>query len=101
MKASKILAVLFLCSIVHLSKGYAQKDYIITKNHDTVFCSIMPEFGIHSEYKINGEKKYHIIEHRDGNSILYSERQFCLVIENFTLNKTKKNCQTRICSGIC
>ena len=40
MKAFKILTLIFLCSSVHLSKIYAQKDYVITTKGDTLKCKI-------------------------------------------------------------
>jgi len=58
MKAFKILALLFLCTILHLSNAYAQQDYVINRNHDTVFCKIKENFfsGI-LKYKVSGERK--------------------------------------------
>jgi hypothetical protein len=51
MKAFKILALTFLCSIVHLNNIFAQTDYVITKNHDTIHCDIKVNF-------LNGRLKY-------------------------------------------
>ncbi len=62
MKAFNIIKLIFVLSIIQMSKTYAQKDYVITKKHDTIFCKIKANFGQHSEYKINGEEKYQEID---------------------------------------
>ncbi len=76
MKAFKILFLIFLCSVVHLSKIYAQADYVITKNRDTVFCKIKGDF-------FRGNLKYRV----QGNN-MYIKMDTDKVIQYFLANDT-------------
>ncbi|HEY2581073.1 MAG TPA: hypothetical protein VGI43_04675 [Mucilaginibacter sp.] len=70
--AFKISAVIFLCLVAFLNKIYAQKDYIVTKNHDTVFCKIKTdsygEYSLAYKYKVNKNDDFVKI---DSNVIAY------------------------------
>src|SRR5579872_4679490 len=54
MKTLKILTLIFLCSIVFMNKIYAQKDYVININKDTIFCKIRTNgFNGRLQYRAN------------------------------------------------
>ncbi|HEY8783787.1 MAG TPA: hypothetical protein VIM16_19315 [Mucilaginibacter sp.] len=59
MKAFKILTLIVLCSIIHLNKIYAQKDYVITSSKDTIFCDIRGSFFSNNlKYRANKKDKF-------------------------------------------
>ncbi len=81
MKTFKILILAFLCSIVHLSKIYAQTDYVITKNKDTVFCKIKK-----SSFSLNGSSEN--LKYRTNENDKYTKIIPNNVIEYFFARDT-------------
>ena len=63
MKARKIFPLLILFFAVCVGRSYAQKDYVITKNHDTIYCDIKTNVVSGKiKYKPNGKDKYTVID---------------------------------------
>jgi len=66
-KVHKILLWLILFCAVCTKRSYAQKDYVITKNHDTVYCEIKTSVSGKIKYKPNGKDQYNVI---DTNNVI-------------------------------
>ncbi len=63
MKVHKILLSLILFCAVCTERSYAQKDYVITKNRDTVYCDIKTNVVSGKiKYRPNGKEKYSVID---------------------------------------
>jgi hypothetical protein len=64
MKVLKALTLVLLYSIIFLNKIFAQADYVITKNNDTIHCKIRGDFtyiiGVNRElkYRVNKKDKF-------------------------------------------
>jgi hypothetical protein len=58
-KALKISTLIFLFSIMHLNKIYAQRDYIINLKKDTILCKIrINGFNGNLQYRVNKNDKF-------------------------------------------
>lgn len=81
MKILKLITLIFLCSTVFLNKIYAQgQDYVITKNNDTIYCSIVGAY----KYRVYVKDKFTKI---DTNIIQYFVAKDTA---NFVLKKIPK-----------
>jgi hypothetical protein len=72
MKVLQILFFALLSSILYSNQLFAQKEYVITGNHDTVFCKIKTEsygdYALAYKYRVNKNDAFIKI---DSNIIAY------------------------------
>jgi hypothetical protein len=70
MKSFKISIIIIICLFLQLSELYAQNDYVITKNNDTIFCKIRTN-GFNGRKQFKGDKSEKFITIKPDSVIQY------------------------------